>query len=190
MSVKDLHTILGRKFIDEINQNIKSYGEVFSIDLKEKVIKFRNKSIEFDNIISTIPLDVMCRFTGVNFDLEARDLYVYHLATPSVDLEGAIQCFICDRDIDFYKVQKIGENKYLFWSSMIIEQPYKYFGMCLGYNLDLLEVVKIENAIPVGDPPNLDFLSKSGILCVGSTAQWDDFIDVSASIKRLLRNKS
>jgi hypothetical protein len=190
VNVKQVHDMLFKKHIAHINDNIKKYGEVVSINVQSKEIIFKTGKVAYDNIISTIPLDALCKYAGHTMDLPSSDLYVYHLASNIINLEGSVQCYVCDDNIEFYKVQKIGDDQYLFWSGGVIEQPYKYFGLFFGYDFEILEVVKIEKAIPLGVPPDLSCFADNGIFCVGSNAQWDDFMDVSSCIKRLLRHKS
>ena len=68
-----------------------------------------------------------------------------------------------------------------------LENPYQYFGKFLGYNLDLIEAARIVDAIPIGPKPDLSELEGKGIYCVGSNAEYDDMMDISSSIFRILR---
>lgn len=191
LTAKALHDGLLKLHIEEIKKN--PY-EALSIDLRERKMIIRNISgtdpqkIEFDKIVSTVPLDVLYRWCGINDQLESRSICYYHIRTKKVDLEKADQALVCDDSIDFFKVTRTKNvNEYLFWTFDQIENPHSYFGMFLNYDLDILDAFRIEGALPLGDPPDLKGLESAGIHCVGSNAQWDDFMDVSSCIKRLTR---
>ena len=190
VTVKHIYEALQRKYIGEIRENTSLYGSVKSINITGQEILFNNdQKLEYDKIISTIPLNALCDYCSLSIDLEARPIYYYHIATDVVDLEGAQQSLVCDFDIPFFKVVKLNENIYNFWCLEAIEEPYKVFGSILGYNFEILEVRYIDDVIPLGEPPNLGIFEKN-LICVGSNAQWDDFMDVSSCIKRLIRLRS
>ena len=52
---------------------------------------------------------------------------------------------------------------------------------------DILSATVVKKAIPLGDPNKHKELEQYGITCVGSSAQWDDMMDVSSCIKKLMR---
>lgn len=178
---------LQKEFWNDIQNSAKIAGELLSIDLAQHQLRCANKVFEFDKIVSTIPLDALFKFCGTNHNLKSRSVCYYLVETDKVNLEGAEQCFVSDIDIDFFKVNKVGNNKYLFYTFEPIEDAFIYFGKFLGYNIDILDARKIDNVIPLGEPPGLDYLVKYGVNCIGSNAQWDDFVDISTSIMRLLR---
>ena len=188
VTAKELHDALQRKYIGEINEVIKSQGEVASINLDNREVRFKEGGvINYDKAISTIPLDALLGLSGLpTVGLEARTVCYYYITTEKVDLEGAEQALVSDVEIDFFKVHKVSKHNYVFWTFEALENPFAYFGLFFGYDLDIQEARRIDGVIPVDDPPDLGYLEKMGVYCVGSNAQWDDFMDVASCIKRLL----
>lgn len=189
VSAKQFHDGLQGQYLDEIK---KSKSKVVSIDIENRVIEVETDGEktkrDYETIINTAPLDALLSWSKQqNYSLDSKTVCFYYITTGSIDLEGANQALVCDSEIDFFKVTSIGQNSYLFWSMDEIEDPHKYFGSIIGYDLDILEVFRIEKAMPLGSPPDLTELEENGIYCVGSNAQWDDFMDVSSCLNRLLK---
>lgn len=191
LTAKGLHDGLLKTYMDEI----RSFPtEVTGIDIREHKIRIRNingtdaRVISYDKVINTVPLDVLYGWSGIHEELTSRPVCYYHIRTRKVDLEKADQVLVIDDSIDFFKVTRTKKlHEYVFWTFDKIENPHNYFGMFLNYNLDILDAYRIDGALPLGEPPNLQGLEDADIFCVGSNAQWDDFMDVSSSIKRLAR---
>jgi hypothetical protein len=182
---REFYNGLQKKHWDEIQGGSQKYGLIKSIDLKEKRIICENDIITFDNMINTAPLDYFLKLCGQTMPLKSRSVCYYQIKADSVDLEGAEQALVSDLDIAFFKVQHLKDDYYLFWTFEPLENPYTYFGQFLGYKIDLVEAFRIENAIPIGEPPNLGGFECQNIFSVGSNAQWDDFMDIASCVKRL-----
>lgn len=187
MTVIELYEHLQKNMIDELNKSKDFLGIPKQIDVKNKQIVFGGQRVSYDKIISTIPLDALLSLCKMKMDLKSHSVCYYRIVSNSVDLEGNHSCYVADETIDFFKVVKLGEHEHMFWTFDRVESPYQYFGKYLTYNIEILEASRIENAIPIGNIPDLSQLEEYGIYCVGSNAQWDDFMDVSSCIKRLLR---
>lgn len=172
---------------NEINGGIQKFGQVQKIDLDKKTISCSKGIFEWDKIISTIPLNAFMKLCDKETLLKARPICCYYLVTDTVDLEGSDQALVVDKDIDFYKVQMLKKGHYVFYTFDALENAHQYFGKFLNYRLDIIDAKRIDEAIPMGEPPDLKFLQDRGVVCVGSNAQWDDFSDVSSSIRRLLK---
>jgi hypothetical protein len=183
-----LYHQLEDKFKDnEIAAGVQKFGAMKSIDFDQKVICCEHGNFEFDKLVYTIPLNAFLRLGGKSVDdLKARAVCYYLLETDSVDLEGAQQALVVDTNINFFKVVMYEKSRYIFWTFDALDNPHMYFGKFLNYRLDIIEAKRIDEAIPIGNPPDLSWLPK-GIIGVGSNAQWDDFMDVSSCCKRLLR---
>jgi len=188
-TVQQLHNKLQDKFLDQINQNVAQYGQLNKIDTQSHTLSFSKESVQYDNIISTIPLDALLKLIGMSMDLKSHDVCFYDIIAPKVDLEGAESCMVVDEELLFFKVIKIGKSEYVFWTFDKLDQSYEYFGKFLTYNLDMVEAHRIEKAIPMGLPPDLSVFNNFNIICVGSNAQWDDWMDVTSCIIRLLKIK-
>ena len=171
----------------DINRGVMKYGDIVSIDTDKKTISCTNGVFEFDNLLSTIPLDALVKLCGKSPDLKSRAVCYYYLITDVVDLEGAEQALVVDSDIEFFKVQMLKKHHYVFWTFNALERPLQYFGQYLNFRVDIIEAKRIDGAIPIGQKPDLGELEKKGVWCVGSNAQWCDQMDISSSIKRLLR---
>ena len=172
---------------EEIQTNIRQDGELIKIDLSKKEAVFKNGTRPFDKIISTIPLDALHSLCSLPFERKARSVCYYYIISEKVDLEGATQALVADSDINFFKVCMLRPNNYIFWTLDAVENPLQYFGKFLTYRMDIVEAKRIENVIPLGDPPSLKHLEEKGIYCVGSNAQYDDFMDISSCVIRMMK---
>jgi len=183
----ELYSQLQKQQVDNINTSINELGDLVKIDVKQKMIIFKETKREYDRIISTIPLNALLSFCGMNLSLKSKDVCYYRITSEKVDLEGRQSCFVADEFIEFFKVVELDKHMHMFWTFDKIENPYQYFGSFLTHNIGIEECQRIEGAIPIGEKPDLSELEGYGIYCVGSNAQHDDFMDISSCIKRLLR---
>lgn len=193
MSALELHKTLERQHETSIKPAVQKFGEIVEIDLNTKVITCLHKQLgqvtklEYDKIVSTIPLNALYRLCKLSdSSLKAKAICYYHIATDAVDLEGAEQALVADLDIKFFNVYQTKKHHFIFCTFDPLENPLQYFGGILNYKIDILEARRIEDALPISTKPDLSFLESKGITCVGSNAQWDDFMDVSSCLKRLL----
>lgn len=187
VTAKALHDALQRKYLSLIKDNLTKYDEIDRINLSEHTVRFKNGTVlEFENIVSTIPLNALYDYCGISHGLEAKPTCYYHIGVKTIDLEGAQQAYVCDPNIEFYKVQMLNKTNYLFWCIEAVQEPLVHFGSILGYDINFVESTRIEDTIPMGEPPDLQPLEQHGIYCVGSNAQWDDFMDISSCIRRML----
>jgi hypothetical protein len=188
MSAQDIYKRLIQKRIDEIKSSTEKFGSVVSIS--PNMIKCDRGEIPFESAISTIPLNTLLKLVGKQIPLKARSIDYYYIRTTSLDFEGANQVLVADPFIDFFKVNKLGLYDYVFYCLKPIPNPYPYFGAFIK-RFELAAQTCIDMAIPIpcenGMPPGISWLKDEyGIDCVGSNAQWDDFMDVSSCIKKLL----
>jgi hypothetical protein len=185
ITARGLYDKLQNELGDDINSSITNYGQDVSIDIRNHTLTTikDGKKYDYDTIISTIPFDALANKCDININLQSNDVCYYHIATSKINLEGAQQSLIADRDIKFFKVDMTDKNEYLFHTLGPIEDPLGYFGMFIGYNIDILSVYRIDKAIPISSEiPPLD-----GIKCIGSNAEWDDLIDISTCVRKLLK---
>lgn len=181
-----IHRILLHEFQNEI-MNCLGYGELKSIDMKKHLLILSKATIHYDRIISTIPLNCLMKLCGLSCDLKSKDVCYYRIGSASVNLEGAKTVLVSDYSINFFKVYNIRDNEYIFCTFDPIDNPYSFFGSVIGYNHDLIESTRIVESLPIGDVPDLSVLRDGGVECVGSCAQWDDFMDVSSCVNRLTK---
>jgi hypothetical protein len=186
---QELYEELVEKNINHDDDFIQS--QVVGIDIKERKIRIEENNLvsefDYDKIICTAPLDALVKWTKQNLELESKPICYYHIRTDKIDSEGANEILICDHDILFFKATMIDKGLWMFWAFDDIDNPHNYFGQFLDYQLDILEVTRVNDAMPLGEPPDLSVLEANDIYCVGSNAQWDDLMDVSSCINRLLR---
>jgi len=172
------------KYREEILANHTKFGKIVSIDGDS--ITTTNSKIGFNKAISTIPLDALMGYMNIDHNLESRDIYIYHVEC-AFNLEGADQVLVVDEYIDFYKVNAVDENNFVFFSFNEILDTDTYFRAFLG-NCKVINSTKLSGAFPIGNPPDLKWLGeKHNIYPVGSCAEWDDFVDISTSVMRLLK---
>lgn len=143
---------------------------------------------EFDNIISTIPLDALQKLMRVSGgpELKAKTLHYYHVETRSLDFEGFNQQLVVDNLFDFYRVTMVAPGRYLFYCHNELYNPGSYFMPILN-SFELLDGTSIVDALPTGIAPKLDFYESKDIYCVGSSAQWDWCMDVGSCALRIQR---
>lgn len=145
------------------------------------------QKVEFDNAISTIPLNILLKLMNRNgVDLKAINLHYLHVQSDKIDFEGANQTLVADGIFDFYKVTNISKNHYLFYFVREIMQPGTYLLPIIGRG-DILDGTSIGDALPIGEIPQLEWLDDYGIFCIGSNAQWDWCADVGSNILRVVR---
>jgi hypothetical protein len=178
----DLYGLLFEKFKTEILTSIEKFGVVDKI--RDHCLKMQNGTFEYDHIISTIPLDVLYEYVGNNAVLPYKDCWYYHIKTPSLNFEGAQQVYVADKLFDFYKVNRISDNEYIFHCLRDLNEPLRYLGAFLKDKLEILNTTSLKKAIPVGAPPivKLDDISP-----IGCHAQWDYFVDIASTIKRICK---
>jgi len=174
---------LSRKYIKDTLSDLNKYGDLNSIDLNNHLIHTSTGTFEYDDIISTIPLDVLLQYTGAKHTLKSRTGYLYMVETSSLDFEGADELLVCDEHFDFYSCTNLDGNEYIFRS--FSELNHDYLGAFMK-EFKMVNSTKIDGYIPVEKPPDLSWLIDQNILPVGSLARWDDFYDVSTSILTLL----
>ncbi len=182
LRVTTLYQSLMERFKDDIISGI-NLGQVSEI--KPGAITINNNTLQYDNIISTIPLNILLKLMNSSCTLTSRHTQVAHIRTTELDLEGNNQVRVVDNTIDFYKVSQIAPDRYLFYFNNELPNPGLYLSTYVQ-SFDMLDCTTVENYTITGEIPKLDVLEKNNIYCAGSYAQWDDCLDVTSCIKRLL----
>lgn len=155
--------------------------------IKDKTLVFEGgKRVDYENIVSTIPLNVLFDLCGVSHDLKAKPVHFMHVFTEHLDFEGSNQVMVVDKMFSFFKVSNIAKNRYLFYFNEEIPYPGQYF-MSFLKDFDILDGTSIKDYLVLGEMPILDIVEKLGIHCVGSYAQWDHCMDVSSCVLRLIK---
>jgi hypothetical protein len=180
--LNQLYQSLTNKYIDEIKEEA-AKGAVESIG--DHYFVRNGNRVDFDNAISTIPLDSLQKLMGITSKLESKPVHYLHVRTRNLDFEGANQVFVVDKLFGFYKVINIAPERYMIYCNEDIPQPGAYF-MAFMQNFDIIDGTSINGVIPIGNLPNTDDVVDNGIFCVGSYAEWDWCADVGSCILRLL----
>lgn len=181
--LNQLYGILMKEYEEEIQKSL-AFGE--PIGIKDGSIQFAKASIDYETIISTIPLDILGRLLGTPFNLPATDLHYLHVQTNKLDFEGHHQTLVVDPIFDFYKVTAVAPNRYLFYFHKPQENPGIYLLSIIGQDFDILEGTSIARALPGGQQPDLSGLEEIGIFPIGATAQWDWCLDAGSAMLRIL----
>lgn len=142
--------------------------------------------LDFDNCVSTIPLQALYKLMGSAVQLPSKTLHYLHIETEHLDFEGANQLQVVDPIFDFYKVTNISPNRYLLYMHNDVPDPGVYL-MNFIPKFEIIDGTSVAEALPLGPIPKLDTIDAAGIFCVGSNAQWDWCMDVGSCILRLLR---
>lgn len=179
----DINARLQQRYMGELVSGEEKFGKATAIS--DHRITTTKTVLEYDNIISTIPLPALMKMLGYGVNLPSKDLYCYHLRTDW-DFEGSSHILVADREIEFYKVTKINQVNFVFYANKQIMQPGRYF---MGFlkKFDLIGEVHLPEATPCGPIPDFQHVKDANILPVGSNAAWDDCLDVGSCIKRLLK---
>ena len=190
VTATELYNTLQTRYKTQIEQARQQYGTVNKISHQDHTIQTSTGTYEYNKIVSTIPLDALLEFMGETHTLQAANVWYYHITTPALNFEGARQVFVADAAFDFFKVDKISNDQYVFHCRCDLGNPMSYLGAFMNNRLSIENATNMQKAYPVGAPPKLEEIEKVGIYCVGQHAQWDYFMDVSSSIKRLLKLRS
>jgi len=190
MTCHNLYRKLLAKYINALRAEVEVRGIPLKID--PGIVHCDLGTVEYDQIISTIPLDVLLELTGVFQSLSAHDEHCFHITTDALDFEGASQVLVADNPIGFHKVDKVGIYDYIFHNLGSIETPLPYFDAFIAPNrYRIAGETKMPKAIPKSPhaPRIPELKDKFKIDLVGSCAQWDDFMDISSCVWRLLQLK-
>lgn len=185
VKITDLYQGLMAAYTNEIRTSLETYGALQSIG--EHTLITQNQTLEFDRVVSAIPLDHLYGLMGTSYDLPARDLWYYHVKTSSIDLEGANEALVVDGPFDFYKVTNIRPDEYIFHCLRDLVNPTDYLSAFIGTEFKLLNSTTMQRALPVGAPPRLEILENNGIYPVGCHGQWDYFMDIASGVNRLVK---
>lgn len=182
--VNELYDRYLEKFKPDISKGM-AHGKLQKIVNKTLVFE-DGKRLDYDNIVSTIPLNTLMDYCGVGHGLKSKAGHFMHVFTEHLDFEGHNQVLVADSMFSFYKVSNIAKDRYLFYFREEVTNPGQYF-MSFLKDFDILDGTSINDYIVYGDMPRLDILENMNIMCVGSYAQWDWCMDVGSCILRLIK---
>ena len=188
VSCNALYSHLLLKYMGEIKDSI-SEGLSKPTRLAKDYAIFGGHKIAYDNIISTIPLTVLYKLFSLSPLLDSKTVTIVKINSNNgcFDFEGANQVLIADSMFSFYKVVEINKNQYVFFFHEEVNDYAQYISAFSENQLKVERILEFKEYIPADDPPDIKFLEDFNIWCVGSYAQWDDFMTVSASIRRIFQ---
>lgn len=181
-----MYRSLQAKYLDEILTNQDKFGKVVKAINNHCILTDTGIEKEYNEIISTIPLPKLTTMMGLKYEFPVRDMWCYHVRT-NWDMEGATHIRIADPHIEPYKVTKVTDIDYVFYSTQQIVQPGRYFMGLLGDKFELIGEIQFDEATPCGPIPELPEMITADISLMGSRAIWDDCMDIGSNIKRLIR---
>jgi len=185
VSAQDVYQRLQKRYMKELTENNEGYGGIASIDPINRLIRLLDGGVlEYENIISTVPLDVLNKWCEYDLSFKSNDVYYRHIATKSLDFEESYIVHVADEEIPFYKVSRYSPVDFVFESFSWLNDAVLH---AFVDDFQSVNHTSISNAFPLGPPPNLDYLEKDGIYCVGSLAQHDDLMCVSSCLNRLTK---
>jgi hypothetical protein len=193
-TIKDMYTDLLQKYNKDINNCINKYGNLISIDKETKKIETTTGTYEYDNIISTIPLNALGAYIDVP-STRYSNLWVYEVydSANEIDIEGSTTVYVADKILDLMFVRQsniFSRTSYKFFTRVKLNDKTKYIqALCNSKNVGVLRDTEIVNAYPSCSPPSITELENNGILCVGKHAQCDFFMDAGSSLKKLYKIK-
>lgn len=187
-ATNEMYARLLETYKSEIVASTDTYGVVENISNHH--IKTNKTDLEFDKVISTIPLDALAEYMGQPMTLPSLDVWYYLAKAPGLDFEGAYDVLVADAPFDFFKVTHVGPQLYLFHCLKDLGNSAAYLGAFLNNNVEVQRQTAIAKALPIGAPPDLNFFESADVYPVGCHGQWDMFMDVSSSVNRLIKLRS
>jgi len=181
--INNLYAALFDQHKNEIMNGI-NIDQIVKIEPHRIILK--DNVVEFDKLISTIPLNDLYKLIGYTDSLSSVGVSVIKIKTNTLNFEGFNQLWVVDDNIPFYKAHIIKENEYLIYFNYKIESPGLLLNMYIN-DFDLLTGVWIDSAIPSGAVPFLKHLDNYGIIPVGASAQWDWCMDFSSCLFRIMQ---
>lgn len=181
--LNQLYSKLQEEFKSEIEAGLQ-IGDPRKI--VDGTIQFQRSSIDYETIISTIPLPELNKLLSKNEHLPSTDVHFLHVQSGKIDLEGFSQVLVTDSHIDFFKVTALAPNRYLFYFHKDMRDPGLYLLHIIGQDFDILEGTSISNAIPGGELIKHQKLNDIGIVPIGASAEWDAAVDAGSAILRIL----
>ena len=164
----------------------------YNIDSIDKIephkISMKNgQIIEYEKIISTIPLNDFIKLIGyADLNLKSIGVSAIRVRSNELDFEGFNQLWIVDPEITFYKSQIVKEDEYIFYFNYKVEQPAKLLSPYIK-DFDLLTGTWIDGAIPAGELPHTSILNEFDVINLGMSAQWDYGMDFSSCLFRIMQ---
>lgn len=146
-----------------------------------------DKRYDFERAVTTIPHGAMLKLMGKQGEPPSNTNYCIHMATSSLDFEGATQVMVVDPIFAFYKVSILAKKRYLFHLHQDLGDHAGAYFMPIMKDYDLLDGTRIPGGIPAGPMPNLSWLEQMDIFPVGSYAQHDWCADVGSNFLRLMK---
>lgn len=175
------------KLQQEYDAEIKSQFNLGDpISIKDGRVSFAKTAIDYNTIVSTVPIDVLAGLLGKTITAPGVDVHYLHVQTGKIDFEGHHQLLVSDASIDFYKVTAVAPNRYLFYFGKELQNPGLYLLNIIGQDFDILDGTSVKRAVPAGPMPDLSELEKIGIYAIGATAQWDWCLDAGSAMLRIL----
>ncbi len=180
-----MYNELREKFKSEIAENNVKFGMPSGIS--DHTITTDKGKFNYSKIISTIPLPVLLKWMNITWPgLKSNDEYCYHVRSDCLDFEGATHLFVVDPEIEFHKATMLNRLNYIFYAKKRIEYPGRYF-MAFVKRFELIAETTIEDSMCYGPIPEIAELGEADITCIGSSAVWDDCLDIGSCIKRLVK---
>jgi hypothetical protein len=182
--VNRLYGQLQNRYQEELLQQA-ALGAV--TELGDHYIIRGGKRQDFERAVTTIPHGSLLRLMGRPDELPYSTNYCIHMATPSLDFEGATQVMVVDPIFGFYKVSLLAKQRYLFHLHQDLGDHAGAYFMPIIKDYDLLDGTSIPGGIPLGPMPDLAWLERLDVFPVGSYAQHDWCADVGSNFLRLLK---
>ncbi len=141
------------------------------------------QKIEYDKLVNTLPQNAFLNLANKKHSLHAKDVYIFHIKTKSLNFEGLNQLFVVDKMFSFYKATMVSNDRYIIYCHEDIPQPGPYFMPILNGNFDIIDGTSVQHMLPLNRVVQYDV---GNIKHVGSLAQWDSCMDIGSCIIKLL----
>jgi hypothetical protein len=173
VNFKDMILKLFMKLSDRIYE-----GKVNKIDLKNKTLEANSKDKElffkYENLVSTIPLNIFSKISELGLNLESYDMSYCFLKQCPIDLKSFDYVYDCRSSRDYHRITKVDNGFVLdFFGSKNIFEPKSEFKV--GENLVILkdsQIVPLKEEVKVND-----------IKFVGRYGKWDRHIKIENVIE-------
>jgi hypothetical protein len=109
LRVNELYQSLVNEYLEDLKTE-SALGEITQIG-QHHFVRNGNR-VDFDNAVSTIPLNALCRLMNVEVELPSKTLHYLHIETENLNFEGFNQLWVVDRIFSFYKATNVAKNRY------------------------------------------------------------------------------
>jgi hypothetical protein len=157
------------KLFEQVTQRLYS-GRIEKIDLEEQLIVCdTGLKLKYDNLVSTIPLNIFCRVSGIKLNLEYTSMAYCLLSDNFFDLKQFDFVYDNRTTTSFHRMTKCKqgivcdflENK----KQEFINSNLEHFALPVEQSIRVLknsQIISFDKDFCISDKPNIKFIGRYG----------------------------